>query len=675
MRIKNKATADKNNIESDQLFKTLWDKSNDGMRLTDDKGMIIKVNHAYCSIVGKKARDMEGECLDVVYTEEEGRNILSSYQETYINKKGYNYFEKKFSLWNNKKVWLGVSVSFLNLPDGSQAVLSVFHDITNRKQKEEQLLLQSLVLDQIYDNVTVVDLKGIIRFVNKAECEMMNCSAADLVGKHVSIYGDEPVKGKKESSIFDYVLKYGEWRGEVFKYSKTGKKIFLDNRVSLVYDNLGKPIGMCGVSTDITLKKEAEEALRQNEKKLRDQNERLEILNRKLNKSNLKIKEINEELSKAREKAEESDQLKSDFIANMSHEIRTPMNGILGFTDLLKTTSIKPEKKDLFIQIIEQSGQRMLGILNNIIDISKIEAGLVEVSRENTKLNSLLKELYDFFKPEAESNGLRFEMHKGLPDNNCCFSTDRQKLQQIISNLIKNAIKFTDKGRIDFGYKKVGSSLEFFVSDSGCGINVDDKEKVFKRFWRAKGGDRKRVEGTGLGLPITKSLTELLGGKIWFESEPGKGSVFYISFPMPEDSSRASGKTVEQAPISNKRRDDLKILIAEDDFFSAEYLKTILEPLTTGFIIAENGLKAVELCQQNDDIDIILMDIKMPELDGLEATRRIRKFKPDIPIIAQTAFALEGDRDLAINSGCNEYITKPVKAGELLKIIDKLLTS
>ena len=674
MSIKNQAPDDKNNIESDQLFKTIWNKSNDGMRLTDDRGRIIKVNQAYCRIVGKEAKDLEGELLNVVYTEEEGKIILSSYQEKYINKKDYNYFESKYRLWNNKKVWLAVSVSSLSLPGGTQAVLSVFHDITNRKQREEQLLLQSLVLDQIYDNVTVVDLKGIIRFVNKAECEMMNCSADDLVGKHVSIYGDEPVSGKKESSIFDYVMKYGEWRGEVFKYNKAGKKIFLDNRVTLVYDNLGKPIGICGVSTDITLKREAEETLKQNEKKLRDQNERFEILNRELNKSNLKIKEINEELSKAREKAEESDRLKSDFLANMSHEIRTPMNGILGFTDLLKNANLKPEKKDLFIRIIEQSGQRMLGILNNIIDISKIEAGLIEISRENIQLNSLLKELYDFFKPEAERKGLRFEMHRGLPDNSCYFSADRQKLEQIISNLIKNAIKFTDKGRIDFGYKKAGSRLEFFVRDSGCGIPDDYKEKVFKRFWRAKGGDRKRVEGTGLGLPITKSLTELIGGKIWYESEPGKGSVFYVSFPMPEGSSPASEKPVEQVPLSNKRRDDIKILIAEDDKFSVEYLKAILEPLTTGFMITGNGIEAVELCRQNDDIDIILMDIKMPGLGGLEAARRIREFNPDIPIIAQTAFVLEGDREKVIKSGCNEYITKPVKAGELLKIIDKLLT-
>ncbi len=538
----------------------------------------------------------------------------------------------------------------------------------------EKLRFETFILDQIYDNVSFVDLDGIITYVNKAECEMMGCAKDDLIGKHISVYGDVSLEGEPGMSIFDQVLKKGSWRGEVYKFNKQGKKIYLDNRISLIYDDDGMPSGMVGISTDITENKNAEAKLKKKEGELRKQNRQLSILNEKLNLSNKRKTEINEELNRSMKKAEESDKQKSVFLANMSHEIRTPMNGILGFTNLLKNPGITDEKKKLYLKIIEQSGRRMLSLINDIVDISKIEAGLMEVTIEKTDINRLLKELTDFFRPEAENKNLAINLHAEHPDDPCIVETDSKKLEQIISNLIKNALKFTEEGRVDIGYAVENRKLKLFVSDTGCGIDKSDTENVFQRFWKGHESEKIIEEGTGLGLSITKSLADLLGGRIWLESEPGRGSVFYVSLPLSgmQQPGAGSGKEKDRCKRREAHGKKPEIMIAEDDHYSAEYLKMLLTPMADRILMASNGAEAVQLCKDNPGINIILMDIKMPVMDGLEATRQIRKFNNKVTIIAQTAFTLFTDHENAITAGCNDYITKPIKAQDLKDMITKL---
>ena len=540
--------------------------------------------------------------------------------------------------------------------------------------ENEKLRFETFILDQIYDNVSFVDLDGIITYVNKAECEMMGCAKDDLIGKHISVYGDVSLEGEPGMSIFDQVLKKGSWRGEVYKFNKQGKKIYLDNRISLIYDDDGMPSGMVGISTDITENKNAEAKLKKKEGELRKQNRQLSILNEKLNLSNKRKTEINEELNRSMKKAEESDKQKSVFLANMSHEIRTPMNGILGFTNLLKNPGITDEKKKLYLKIIEQSGRRMLSLINDIVDISKIEAGLMEVTIEKTDINRLLKELTDFFRPEAENKNLAINLHAEHPDDPCIVETDSKKLEQIISNLIKNALKFTEEGRVDIGYAVENRKLELFVSDTGCGIDKSDTENVFQRFWKGHESEKIIEEGTGLGLSITKSLADLLGGRIWLESEPGRGSVFYVSLPLSgmQQPGAGSGKEKDRCKRREAHGKKPEIMIAEDDHYSAEYLKMLLTPMADRILMASNGAEAVQLCKDNPGINIILMDIKMPVMDGLEATRQIRKFNNKVTIIAQTAFTLFTDHENAITAGCNDYITKPIKAQDLKDMITKL---
>ena len=385
-----------------------------------------------------------------------------------------------------------------------------------------------------------------------------------------------------------------------------------------------------------------------------------------------------QELIKAKEKAEESDRLKSAFLANMSHEVRTPMNGIIGFANLLKDSKLSGEEQHEYITIIEKSGARMLNIINDIIDISKIESGQMKLNIVDSNVNDQIEYLYTFFKPEVEHKGMQLVFKNSLLSKESIIQTDREKVFAILTNLIKNAIKYSDKGTIEFGYNlksKEPAELEFFVMDNGIGIPKDRQEAIFARFIQADIGDKRAFDGAGLGLAITKSYVEMLGGKIWVDSEQGKGSIFYFTLPynpkFKEIDTSASNVVYNEIINLNKK---LKILIAEDDEISEKLLSNAMIKLNKEVLKVKSGIEAVDACRNNLDIDLVLMDIQMPRMDGYEATRLIRQFNMDIIIIAQTAYGLSGDREKAIESGCNDYISKPINTSKLMELIQKYFT-
>lgn len=376
----------------------------------------------------------------------------------------------------------------------------------------------------------------------------------------------------------------------------------------------------------------------------------------------------------AKEKAVESDHLKSAFLANMSHEIRTPMNGIMGFSELLKDPMLKGEDYKKYIYIIEKSGNRLLNIINNIIDISKIDAGQVEVKIEESNINDQIESIYTFFKPEFEGKGLQNSFRKTLSSKESIIKTDIEKINAILTNLINNAIKYTNNGSIEFGYKFIEkhhtASLQFFVKDTGIGIPMDRQKAIFERFIQADISDKMAYQGAGLGLSISKAYVELLGGKIWVESEPGRGSIFYFTIPYNTGKQAESiKKNVVLAKGVEGNNNTLKVLIAEDDETSTMLITKAIKKFCYEIIYAENGIETIKQCRNNPDIDLILMDIKMPEMNGYEATRQIRQFNKEVIIIAQTAYGLLGDKEKAIMAGCNDYITKPIKLDKLLGLI------
>ena len=406
-------------------------------------------------------------------------------------------------------------------------------------------------------------------------------------------------------------------------------------------------------------------------------NQEYERLNKSLNKnfkrliaSKEKLKETNVKLEKAKIKAEESDKLKSAFLANMSHEIRTPMNGIMGFAELLKSGNLSPEENKNYIEIIEKSGTRLLSIINDIVDISKIEAGQMKVSYSTTNVDEQMQYIHTFFELEAQDKGIQLNLKK-IPDNDeTIISTDREKLYAILINLVKNAIKYTVQGTIEFGYEKKNSQIEFFVKDTGIGISKDRQKAIFERFIQADYNDKMARQGAGLGLAIAKAYVELMGGKIWVESEIGKGSEFYFTIPdsiqIEENNLAQQIISIPKGPCDIK---NLKILVTEDDNISRMLILKVLEGFGNEILIAQTGVQAVEICQKNPDLDLILMDIQMPEMNGYEATMEIRKFNSTVIILAQTAYALEGDKAKTIAVGCNGYISKPIKKDELSNLL------
>ena len=411
--------------------------------------------------------------------------------------------------------------------------------------------------------------------------------------------------------------------------------------------------------------KKSKEKVEERELELQSKNEEYETINEELN-------HTNEDLYKAKEKAEESDRLKSAFLSNMSHEIRTPMNGILGFSDLLKEPNLTGEQQQNYIRVIEKSGERMLNIINDIVSISKIEAGLMEVNITKSNINEQIEYVYTFFKPEIETKGIQFSFKNSLPFRESIVNTDREKLFAILTNLVKNAIKYIERGSIEFGYTKKGEYLEFYVMDTGIGIDSDRQKAIFERFIQADISDKQALQGAGLGLSISKAYVEMLGGKLWVESEEGKGSTFYFTLPYQSETIKENiSKNEILPPLEVAPINKLKILIVEDDETSEEFLSITVRKLGKEIINVKTGKEAVEACLDNPDIDLVLMDILMPEMDGHEATRQIRKFNKDIIIIAQTAYALEGDKEKAIAAGCNDYLSKPIKKDELLEKIEK----
>ena len=395
---------------------------------------------------------------------------------------------------------------------------------------------------------------------------------------------------------------------------------------------------------------------------LLEANNEYEIINEELRKSN-------EELYLSRTKAKESDRLKSAFLANMSHETRTPMNGILGFSKLLENPNLTGEKQQQYISIIQKSGARMLNIITDIVSISKIESGQMELNIQELNINEQIEHIYTLFKPECEKKGMQLLFRNALPSGEAILKTDSQKVFSILTNLVKNALKYTEEGKIEIGYARKGNYLEFYVKDTGIGIPEDRKEAVFERFIQADIADKRALQGAGLGLSISKAYVEMLGGKIWVESEKGVGSQFNFTIPYLVKNIVILNTKIEGLKKQNSVKMKLKILIVEDEEFSIEYLKVILEEYNKEILVAITGVQAVNICRDNHDIDLILMDIKIPEIDGYEATRRIREFNKDVFIIAQTAFAQSGDREKCIEAGCNNYITKPIIQDALLEII------
>ena len=387
-------------------------------------------------------------------------------------------------------------------------------------------------------------------------------------------------------------------------------------------------------------------------------------------------KQAEKALLKSKEKAEESDRLKTAFLQNMSHEIRTPMNAIMGFSSLLAENYNNKPKLEQFSEIIKLRCNDLLEIINDILDISKIESGQLSVNSEICDLNELFTELTVFFKEQQKRIGKQQIKLIFMGDGNSseiAIVTDKVKLRQIFINLIGNAFKFTDAGKIEGGCKfDANRNLVFYVSDTGVGIPPDKQNVIFDRFIQLNQGSENLITGTGLGLSIVQGLVKLLGGEIKLESEIEKGTTFYFSIPFKI----AQSVFPVQTPIDESYEYNFlgkNILVVEDDHYNTLYIKEILSDSGLNIIHTASGQEAVQIAA-SQAIDLVLMDIQLPDLNGFEAIRQIKLQKPGLMIIAQTAYASNEDKQKAFDAGCIDYISKPLKRKLLLFMLNNHLS-
>ncbi|WP_075591461.1 ATP-binding protein [Labilibacter marinus] len=383
-----------------------------------------------------------------------------------------------------------------------------------------------------------------------------------------------------------------------------------------------------------------------------------------------------EKLMRAIVKAEEADVLKNSFLSNMSHEIRTPMNAILGFSNLLSHKEISGPEKDEFVTLINLNVKNLLTIVEDLIDISKIDTGQLQIRNSPVCLHDILQDVYDNFSNDIKRRGqlnIKLYLKEGVADANTMILSDGDRLKQVLANLVGNGIKFTDRGFVEFGYELTDEDvLQFYVKDTGIGLPVGKEDRIFERFYKFSEGRQTLYGGTGIGLSLVKDLLDLMGGKIWIESEPSVGTTFFFTVPYHK---------VNNVDNPNKKRQESNIynwegktfLIAEDEEDNFRYLEVALSISNASLIWARTGAEAVDIFNRINNIDLVLMDIKMPEMDGYAATKEIKKINSSVPVIAQTAYAMSEEREKSIVAGCDDYIAKPIGYEDLLCTINKFV--
>ncbi|HEY4786768.1 MAG TPA: PocR ligand-binding domain-containing protein, partial [Bacteroidales bacterium] len=519
-------------------------------------------------------------------------------------------------------------------------------DIEDRKKieialRESEELYRQLV-QASPDGIALVDLKGKMLYVSPKAKQMFgfptDYNAEDLCIFDYIHPSQRKIAISNVSSIFE---KNAPHPGSYLMLRKDGSTFSAEVNSTPVKDYLGNTKGMISILRDITERKKVEE-----------------------------------ELIKAKNKAEESDNLKSAFLANMSHEIRTPMNGILGFASLLNERETTLRQRREYSEIINQNGNLLLKLIDDILDIAKIEAGQLKIFEAPFYLDQIMYKQYMLFKTllkKEKRKDLKLSLILPDPKLSNQIKTDEARLNQVLTNLLSNSIKFTKKGLVEFGYTFESTKmLKFYVKDTGIGLTPDKFSIIFDRFRQAEESSAKNYGGTGLGLTISSNLVRLMGGKIWVESEIGKGSTFYFTIPFKPINGEK--KQIEYLPaFSGSNHYDWHnkcILVVEDEHLNFLLLQEFLKNTCANLLWVQNGKEAIDLCKENNMINLVLMDLKLPKINGYTAICEIKKFRRNLPIIAQSAYAMEEEIKKCREAGCDEYITKPIDHQKLLHLIN-----
>ncbi|HEY4788163.1 MAG TPA: response regulator [Bacteroidales bacterium] len=623
--------------ESEELYRSIYDNSSVAILLTSPEGNIFAANNFACRLFGM--------------TEEEickaGRNglvdPLSPNLSTLLeerSKTGRAKGELTFVKKDGTQFQAEVSSAIFMDKDQKEKTSMVIRDLTEQRQAEKQLQTLGKAIEQSPASIIITNDHGNIEFTNTKFTSYMQYTHEEVKGQKPGIFKPECCSSEIFKNMWKTIKSGNVWQGEFENRRKDGTMFWENVIISPLVDDAGQMVNYILISEDISEKKK-----------------------------------ILDDLVIAKEKAEESDQLKTAFLQNISHEIRTPMNAIIGFSGFLSDPAISPEKRTYYTEIIIQSTNQLLAIINDIVTIATIQTGQEKVQEKEFNLNSTFKILHKQFMELAQKQEVVMNYQTALPDAEATILTDPTKLTQILFNLVGNAVKFTKKGFVNFGYNLKGAYLEFYVEDTGIGISADMHDEIFERFRQVETMATRQFGGSGLGLSISKAYVELLGGKIWLKSELQRGSTFYFTILYKKPEPVYMKESIEPGGTGIDTGKPGTILVAEDEDSNFILIRELLSDLKVQLMRAVNGLEAVEACKTNAEIALVLMDIKMPKMDGFEATKQIKKLRPDLPVIAQTAYTSEADKNKAFASGCDDFISKPIRRDLLISKINEQFTN
>lgn len=638
---KKRKAIEKNLLESEKRFRVMFELSPAGILLLDINGKVIEANTSFCETLGYSREEIIGKNISL---------IAPSGSETRIGNNISSILSGKTIIHEVKNIRkdgnfciVALYETMIVLPDGTTGILSVSNDITEKKRSNERMTTLSKALESIAECVTITDLQNNIIFVNNAFCRIYGYTEQEIIGKNISVLRSHDNEDFTLEMILSETIQRN-WNGELVNVKKDGSKFPIELSTSHIKDENDIPVALIGIAVDISERKK-----------------------------------IQSELISAKEKAEESDKLKSAFLANISHELRTPLNAVIGFSGLMLESG--PNQDTLtYSDIILKSGQHLLSLVEDLFDISMIESGQIKINYEEADLVAVLREVRDIMTGERlRENKTGVDLYLSLEneEEKVLLITDSRKLKQILLNLLRNALKFTDKGSIEFGFvfkNEAGNDIfQFFVRDTGIGIDKTYHDTIFNIFRQVDDKHNRKFGGMGIGLAIAKKTTELLGGTIWVESEPSKGSVFYFTIPVTKD--KTDIEILHEPKIVEMAKDysGKTILIAEDERSNFDFLKILLNRMNIKVLWAKDGNEAVNICESDPSINLVLMDIKMPAMNGFEATKLIKIFRPDLPIIAQTAYAMISDKQEANDAGCDGYLSKPIKINQITEILEEYL--
>ncbi len=634
---------------NNDVFRILFENSPDAIVIEDEKGVVQKVNQAACELLGID-KNKPGN-LNFVHLLPEGEaEVLSERKKLWFSEK-INYHQDFFYSVTGNNIPIEIQGRIVHL-SRKPSLLLIIRKTTNSKEEDEQKSIREALIESqdkfrnIFesspDAIALTTLEGIIIDSNRAALELFKFAGDGSYNKLSCFRLVIKKDHNRAHNFLKKVIKSGHVKNKTFTLVKNDGSAFIaEISASLLRDKDMEPYNLIIIVKDIT--------------------ERL-LYER--------------QLEEAKEKAIESDKLKSAFLANMSHEIRTPMNAIIGFSKLLSFQKANESDNREYIEIIKNTGNGLLNLIDDIIDFAKIEAGEVRIKQTGCHVHKVMNELHIFFEKERvrnEKTGIELILNISDPSNDLFILTDHNRFRQIFSNLLSNAIKFTKKGRVEFGYNIEDNFINFYVQDTGLGIPKDKHQVIFDRFRQVDFNYNKNKGGTGLGLAITKNLVKLLGGQIKVESKKDEGSLFTFSLPFIKADPKREKPPNKLAAMTSYNWKDKVILIVEDNELNSKLLERIIEPSGARVLIARDGRPAIEACRSNNDIDIVLMDIQMPEMDGYEATKKIKAIRPDVPVIAQTAYAMAEEREKIIEAGCNDYLSKPIRQRDLFQILSKYL--